>query len=445
MRSPSSSHRHRLDAESHFATAHCDPGWRWGRRESTSIRSSRTEPRLRPATVFENFVSPPSDGAVGAGDVAELTSLRFRSAAAANGSLASYVPSPKSLSLLPPSPLSGKTRFPGYIIEGKDNGSRVDGSRSSTYEARRFSMGCTSPLSVTSLPTVTAAAAMGAVGRRASTAAEDAAHYRTSSRIAECSGTSRATSALPLQLSRAAGAGAPLRKKLAGSSGSPPTPSTTPPPSSYLIPPPQPQDVGKLVVVLDLDETLVYSRDTSLYGRPGVAQLLKTLKGKCELIVWTAGAREYALDVIRAIDTMCAVQHCIYRHPMWWTGDVGCPKDLRMLGRPMDRVILVDNTPSVFSVNPRNSLLVPDFIVPFPRLYDAHEKVLFILADIFAHVFCRFTQPCLADVLASKRIARRTVYLDRGNAVELNVLVVRKEAETGWAGSTHISRTRLVM
>ena len=156
----------------------------------------------------------------------------------------------------------------------------------------------------------------------------------------------------------------------------------------------------------------------------------------------TAGTREYALDVIRIIDTVCAVQHCIYRHPMWWSGDTGCAKDLRMLGRPMDRVILVDNTPSVFTLNPRNSLLVTDFIVPFPRSYDAQEKVLSTLTDIFDHVFRRFSQPCLADVLASKRITRQIVYLEHGIAVELNVLVVRSTAEADWTTSRRASKVR---
>ncbi|CAG9577981.1 conserved hypothetical protein [Leishmania major strain Friedlin] len=192
--------------------------------------------------------------------------------------------------------------------------------------------------------------------------------------------------------------------------------------SLTLIPPPRPQDVGKLVVVLDLDETLVYSRDNTVYKRPGVVQLLRTLKGKCEVIVWTAGTREYALDVIRTIDSVCAVQYCVYRHPMWWTGDIGCTKDLRLLGRPMDRVLLVDNTPSVFRANPLNSLLVEDFIVPHPRAYNAQEKTLLVLADIFEHVFRRFTSPCIADVLASKRISRQAIRLERGEFVDLNVL-----------------------
>ncbi|GET90532.1 hypothetical protein, conserved [Leishmania tarentolae] len=193
--------------------------------------------------------------------------------------------------------------------------------------------------------------------------------------------------------------------------------------SSTLVPPPRPQDVGKLVVVLDLDETLVYSRDSIVYTRPGALRLLMTLKDRCEVIVWTAGTREYALDVIRIIDSVCAVQYCIFRHPIWWTGDTGCTKDLRLLGRPMDRVLLVDNTPSVFRANPRNSLLVEDFIVPYPTAYNAQEKTLSVLAHIFEHVFRCSRSPCIADVLASKCISRQAIRLEKDRLVNLNVLI----------------------
>lgn len=420
MRARSTSHRHRYDAASQPpTTTHNDPGWRLNRRVTRSLHSPRPESRARFTTALKNFASPSEDTA--AGDAVEVTSSRFRTTAAAYGAPTSYAPLPKPLA---PPQLSGHSRLAGYGAEAKENGGLLDSSRYVTYDTRRSSLGYISPLS--SSPVIAGA-------HRGSTAAEETTSYRTSSRYVERSGTARAASPLPSRHGgSAAVAGVSLHAKTA----------ETPPPSSYLIPPPQPQDVGKLVVVLDLDETLVYSRDITLYERPGVTQLLKTLKGRCELIVWTAGTREYALDVIRIIDTVCAVQHCIYRHPMWWSGDTGCAKDLRMLGRPMDRVILVDNTPSVFTLNPRNSLLVTDFIVPFPRSYDAQEKVLSTLTDIFDHVFRRFSQPCLADVLASKRITRQIVYLEHGIAVELNVLVVRSTAEADWTTSRRASKVR---
>jgi carboxy-terminal domain RNA polymerase II polypeptide A small phosphatase len=429
--SPLSRRRH--TAEPQPVVTHFDPGWRWNRRATATLHSLRSEPHVRPTTVFESYVAPPEESA--AATTAESTSSRFRSTAAAYGAPGSYVHAQKLLS--PPPLLSGQSRSNGHAgVEGRDVFSNVAGNRYANVDGRRSSLGYSSPLSAPP-PSMETGVGGGRGGSSIAAAGAEATatHYRTSSRFAESSGTARTTSLLPARVGGAAVAGSPLRTK-------PPASASTPPPSSYLIPPPQPQDVGKLVVVLDLDETLVYSRGITLYERPGVTQLLKTLKGKCELIVWTAGTREYALDVIRIIDTVCAVQHCIYRHPMWWSGDAGCAKDLRMLGRPMDRVILVDNTPSVFSANPRNSLLVSDFIVPFPHSYDAQEKVLATLTDIFDHVFRRFAQPCLADVLASKRIVRQVVFLEKSGGIELNVLTVRRAVEATWATSTRASRAR---
>lgn len=425
MRAHSSVHRHRHIPEPQSMSGHYDPSRRWSLRSTTSLHSPHSERRVRAAALLSHFDAS-ADDALAAGDGGEQPTSRLRSLGAAYGSATPYVAAPKSVA--PPPLLTGQTRSPGY-----DGNS----SRYPPYERRRSSIGSISPLIAPPPPPPLTPAGPG----RSSSLSDDVTLYSLSERAT----TTRAgvSSPHPVRLSGAAGAGAPLRSKSRSHASAPAsTSTTTPPPCTYLIPPPQAEDAGKLVVVLDLDETLVYSRDVTLYERPGVALLLKTLKGRCELIVWTAGTREYALDVIKVIDTVCAVQHCIYRHPMWWTGDAGCAKDLRLLGRPMDRVILVDNTPSVFSANPRNSLLVSDFMVPFPRAYNAHEKALATLADIFDHVFRRFPQPCVSDVLASKRITRQLVYLERGSPLELNVLAVRSAAEVGWASTTRASRLR---
>lgn len=198
--------------------------------------------------------------------------------------------------------------------------------------------------------------------------------------------------------------------------------SPSPQPLSYLVPPPREVDEGKLVVVLDLDETLIFSRGNRVFERQGVSKLLQTLKGRCEVIVWTAGTRDYALDVIRIIDPYFAIQHCIYRHPMWWNGEIGCTKDLRMLGRPMERVILIDNTPEVFRENPENGILVSDFLGR-EATGGRSDRTLSILADIFEYVLRHLAEPKTADVLASHRLHTRTFRLDGKRRVEIFTVV----------------------
>lgn len=191
---------------------------------------------------------------------------------------------------------------------------------------------------------------------------------------------------------------------------------------TYLVPPPREEDEGKLVVVLDLDETLIFSRGNRVFERQGVSKLLQTLKGRCEVIVWTAGTRDYALDVIRIIDPYFSIQHCIYRHPMWWNGEIGCTKDLRMLGRPMDRVVLIDNTPEVFRANPENGILVSDFLGR-EAMGGRSDRTLGVLADIFEYVLSHLPEPKTSDVFASHRLHKRTFRLDGKRRVEIFAVV----------------------
>lgn len=187
----------------------------------------------------------------------------------------------------------------------------------------------------------------------------------------------------------------------------------------FLIPEQLDTDRGKLVVVLDLDETLVYGREGFVHERPGTAELLRVLKDRCEVIVWTAGTREYALEVIRLIDTERAVQHCIFRHPMWYKDEANCVKDIRMLGRPREKVLFLDNTPEVFRANPGNSLLVKEYCAhPSSETDDS----LSIIADILHCVLERFPVPRLAHVLASRRIIKSSVRMDDNRLIEVNIL-----------------------
>ncbi|KAK7200250.1 NLI interacting factor-like phosphatase [Novymonas esmeraldas] len=414
-----STHRHRRAKDVDTNAFYCDPGWRWSRPTATSLLSPRHEP---PLTYLESSLPHAEKDVAG-----DYSSHRVRTMAATYGTHTAQ-PTATRRALMPPM-LSGQ-----HSVLTREALSDLLEINARASHHRTVAKGGPKAAVSSSLVLPTAVVATPVSGRWTDAAPDTVL-------------------SLTPRLDSAAVSGGRHRRKWAELNGAatptppPPPPPPSPPPlsSSTLIPPPHPQDVGKLVVVLDLDETLVYSRDITVYERPGVMRLLKALKGKCELIVWTAGTREYALDVIRIIDPVCAVQHCIYRHPMWWTGDVGCAKDLRMLGRPMDRVLLIDNTPSVFRANPRNSLLVEDFIVPHPRAYNAQEKTLSVLTDIFEHVFRRFTSPCAADVLASKRIKRQIVRLERGGCIELNVLALGRSVDAAWSMASRPARLRLAV
>ena len=129
-----------------------------------------------------------------------------------------------------------------------------------------------------------------------------------------------------------------------------------------LLPPKKPEFEGKPTVVFDLDETLVYTRDGPLYARPGFQSLLAFTCLFFETVVWTAGTRQYAEAVISTIDPQGAIQHCIYRHDKWYKDDG--PKNLRMLGRNLDDVIMIENNPDSIRGNENNCVLVQDYEGP---------------------------------------------------------------------------------
>lgn len=130
------------------------------------------------------------------------------------------------------------------------------------------------------------------------------------------------------------------------------------------VPPQRPEDQGKLTVVFDLDETLVYARDGNTRLRPHVAELLKVLQDRCEVLVWTAGVKTYAHRVVTTLDTDRVIRSCICRQDAWAqpAGGHSYVKDLRKLDRDLRRTIIIENTPDCVVKNPLNSIIVSDYV-----------------------------------------------------------------------------------
>eukprot|EP01063_Lacrimia_lanifica_P010936 TRINITY_DN176_c0_g1_i1.p1 TRINITY_DN176_c0_g1~~TRINITY_DN176_c0_g1_i1.p1 ORF type:complete len:257 (+),score=94.47 TRINITY_DN176_c0_g1_i1:53-823(+) len=133
---------------------------------------------------------------------------------------------------------------------------------------------------------------------------------------------------------------------------------------TLLLPPPAHDDSRKLCVVLDLDETLVRFRTGPIYWRPFFGELLDAIKDVCEVVLWTASTQRCASRIMDDLDPEGdRLHHHIYRNDIWFTG-VPYTKDLTLLGRPMDRVIIIENTPQCIVGNPANAILVDDYTEP---------------------------------------------------------------------------------
>lgn len=144
-----------------------------------------------------------------------------------------------------------------------------------------------------------------------------------------------------------------------------------------LLPPPSPEEAKKICLVLDLDETLVHASfqplpdpdfrfslgaDENEVGlfvniRPGAEEFLKELGPLYELVVFTASCQAYADEVINYIDPEGVVKHRLYRESCTDFGGSRV-KDLSRMNRPLERIIIIDNTPSAYLLHPYNAIAI---------------------------------------------------------------------------------------
>ena len=89
--------------------------------------------------------------------------------------------------------------------------------------------------------------------------------------------------------------------------------------------------------------------------RPGVTQFLKKMYKNFELVVFTASLSKYAEPLVEILDPehMCSYklfrEHCTFYNNAF-------VKDLTRLGRDMNDVIILDNSPIAFMFQPENAI-----------------------------------------------------------------------------------------
>jgi RNA polymerase II subunit A small phosphatase-like protein len=171
-------------------------------------------------------------------------------------------------------------------------------------------------------------------------------------------------------------------------------------PNAPLLPKPAPADADRICLVLDLDETLIHSSFLEIpnfnfsfsFGteeamspvyvliRPGAEQLLRELGPLYELVVFTAGIQPYADIVIDHIDPEHHIRFRLYRDSCTEFGG-SMVKDLGRLNRPLERIIILDNSPSAYVMHPYNAIPIESwFDEPTDR---ALFSVIFLLKNSY--------------------------------------------------------------
>ena len=169
----------------------------------------------------------------------------------------------------------------------------------------------------------------------------------------------------------------------------------------------------KKTIVFDLDETLVHRlsnpelrdaqgsadlnfrlkrsttvplpQDVHVNFRPFARECLEVANEFYEVIVFTAGIREYADPVLDSLDpTGCLIQHRFYREHCCRVQSAGehiYVKDLRVLGgRNLKDILIVDNSLQSFAFQLNNGVPIADFTI------DKNDRELLTLARYIRRV-----------------------------------------------------------
>ncbi len=170
---------------------------------------------------------------------------------------------------------------------------------------------------------------------------------------------------------------------------------------------------GKLTVVLDLDETLVYTNQRSIpfktspfcsynryliYKRPYLATFLQKLFEHYDVCIWTAATEKYANFVIGQILKVDQVPFRILtrkdtvlkQKPNYYYWDnFDKIKPLSRIREDLSRIVMVDDNSSSFQENSANGILIEAFTNPDEQQFDIelHRvleqlKLLSLLKDV---------------------------------------------------------------
>lgn len=155
-------------------------------------------------------------------------------------------------------------------------------------------------------------------------------------------------------------------------------------------------------LVLDLDETLVHSsfrpiedadiiitveiegEDHYVYvrKRPFVDEFLEHLSPLYELVVYTASVAKYANPLMDKLDPHKYVPHRLFREACTKTRG-GYVKDLSKLGRDLQKVCIIDNSPICYSLQPENAIPIKTWLEdPYDRELNDLVPILIALAAV---------------------------------------------------------------
>jgi len=181
--------------------------------------------------------------------------------------------------------------------------------------------------------------------------------------------------------------------------------------AKYLLPIPQFHDSHKKCMVIDLDETLVHSsfkpisnadfivpveidgtvHQVYVLKRPHVDEFLRKMGELYECVLFTASLAKYADPVADLLDQWGVFRSRLFREScVFHRGNY--VKDLSRLGRELQKVIIIDNSPASYIFHPDNAVPVASWfddmsdtelldLIPFFERLSQVENVYTVLRN----------------------------------------------------------------
>jgi Dullard-like phosphatase family protein len=128
------------------------------------------------------------------------------------------------------------------------------------------------------------------------------------------------------------------------------------------------KNIKKYSLVLDLEETLIHFKmnsNNNFQGvvdiRPGTIKFLDDISDYYELIVFNEGEQKYTDLLIDSLEqNKIYFEHRFYREHIT-TDNNDIIKDLVKIGRPLDKILIIDNMPQNFKLQKNNGIMIKSF------------------------------------------------------------------------------------
>eukprot|EP00667_Euglena_gracilis_P015959 EG_transcript_16635 len=117
------------------------------------------------------------------------------------------------------------------------------------------------------------------------------------------------------------------------------------------------------------------------YKRPGLDMFLERMSEKYELVVWSSSGLDNAMDVVSRLDPEHLYFHDTIskevEHP-------GAEKDLQHLGRPLQRVVVLDTKPNADEKYRHNTIVIPEWKGAVERM--SKDRTLYNVLPFMDHL-----------------------------------------------------------